>query len=147
MTGGRAGGDPAREAALHTATAALRDAQRLQQVLDALAAARRVLSPVGSVGSGGEREVAHAAEGLSAPSQAKLDDAGCAVSITDANTEDDVDSRFPSRRYGAFIDELFRTTVPRWGGALSAGRRKRLVDDLVLKVGGWVSGVSEWVRG
>lgn len=145
MTGGRAGGDPAREAALHTATAALRDAQRLQQVLDALAGARIVLLPRADAGSrfgSGESEVAEATDAL--PSSLPLpegDGAGCAVSIADANTEDDVDSGFPSRRYGAFVDELFRTTVPRWGGALSAGWRKRLVDDLVMKVGGWLGDV------
>jgi len=126
MARGHVGGDPSREAALHTATIELRDAERLQQVLDALGAARRaLLLNAADTHNGGAREDVGAHQ-----------DGGAAVQASNDDDDDDdtLDGGFPSRKYGAFVDELFRTTVPRWGGALVAGHRKRLLDDLVTEV-------------
>jgi hypothetical protein len=131
MARGHVGGDPSREAALHTATIELRDAERLQQVLDALGAARRALLLNAAVThNGGTREdVGAHQDGGGAAVQASNDD-----DDDDDDDDDTLDGGFPSRKYGAFVDELFRTTVPRWGGALVAGHRKRLLDDLVTEV-------------
>jgi hypothetical protein len=125
MARGHVGGDPSREAALHTATIELRDAERLQQVLDALGAARRALLPnAAGTHNGDTREDVGAHQ----------DGGGAAVQASNDDDGDTLDGGFPSRKYGAFVDELFRTTVPRWGGALVAGHRKRLLDDLVTEV-------------
>lgn len=130
-------GDPLRDAAIHRATAELRRASTLEHVLTGLRTAHAALTAPALL-RGGQGEGAAV---VVAP-QSLESQTGNGSSPSDADGSPSFpepgalprDTGFPGRRYGAFVDVMFRQVIPQWGGAFVAADRQSLLDPLFLEV-------------
>jgi hypothetical protein len=137
-------GDPLRDAAIHRATAELRRASTLEHVLAGLRTAHAALTAPALLCGGQVLLCGGQGEGAAVvvEPQSLESQTGNGSSPSDADGSPSFpepgalprDTGFPGRRYGAFVDVMFRQVIPQWGGAFVAAERQSLLDPLFLEV-------------